>query len=565
MMEGLQSQNSAIVHCTSTWLISVCQRKQLDPVLQPLYNLLRESCPSKVISEENEKEEKTSVDHSKYFYESLEKEKEGESEPHKLPYPTYYFTQLLDSPRYSYGLSLFLSVYSVSPELVCAGLINTISTSYFSKPHESSTNDGKYSLSSPTESSKSLMEIILNDCMELLCSDYPHWLDTVDADLQSLFDVKVMSATFVVAILTCWIKSLNGDDKDHCLVEGLNPSYIRGLLALCEVQKVILTTLLYLTSLCTAPLLTTETISLVLSQQSLFLQLLRALYCLILLEAVMIKDSPLESVVVISESSQYVYIPSYSLTSQSMLHELVLEPFSQTIDSNVHIPLLAFISVSLPFWKDSLERIAPKLVKNICRNLANLLKKKFMDENNEYTEYTNSIHVLHYNNELIVSYLQTLTTIVHYCLTSMEIRSHNLPLNYQCSDLFWDVYSFQISSKLQETLPTKTVTMDHKRSFSFSWIFSGIFNRSTTEQVSMETCNDLSRGISTSAGQKVLWSLHLVYGTLTHLWKDVCVNDKQQTRKLTQVLAMFIVSCFIIIITGCQFLNKAVSSANFKG
>ena len=520
MIEGLQSKNSAISHCTSTWLISVCHKKQLEYALQPLYTLLKESCPYRLSSkkEENENEDIDFVHgYSKYYYESLDKEVQKSELPEsELSYPVFYFTQLLDSPRYSYGLTLFLSIISVSPELVCSTLFTTY-------PVESPCELGdKQTVTVSSESSKSLMEIILNECMELICSDYPIWMNAIDTDLQTLFDVKVMSTSLVLEILACWIKLLNLSKIN----EELNTSYITGLMALCEVQKTILTTLLYLTSDFTFPYTSVSTkttgISFILMHQSLLLQLLRCLYTLIQIEAIMMEDSHVQSVVTSSESLEYVYVPSYAITSQSMFHSLVLHTFTQTIDCNVHLPLLMFIRVSLPYMRESLELIAPNLVTSICQNIVSLLKEKPSDDSD--------IHTCH--KKLLVSYLQTLTSIAHYCLTFVDVETNSLPLHYQYLNHFWDLDSFYTPRK---TLSTKNSEMQTKHNFSFLGIFSGIFSRNINEQVVINGCGDVYRGVNTSAGQKVLCSLQLVYNTLANLWKAVCADDKHQKRTLTQV------------------------------
>ena len=623
MIEGLQSHYPAIGHCTSTWLITTCQSHHLHSALNPLYTLIHEACPQKVKvhQEKVDKEGDSPVDDSyaKYYRESLKKnDTEPDTPLKKLAYPFFYLTRLLDAPRFNYGLSLFISLFSVHPEVILSSLANARDSASSPDPINESNITGtnaeilqakpEVSTSNPTGessglsrpkdlpvvASKSLLEVILTYCTEIILSEYPDWLDTAITDQQNLLSVKTTSTELVVKILTSFIQLLDDSQSpplffSECIhsVKIHNPSYLKGLLSLCEVQKATLTSLSHLAGLSTEhnqkipvaddqqaqPLagVSTEHAHKQASVQPLFLHLLRSLYCQLVLECLLLKKTDSPIMIVKSKDdqlhSEYSYISGHPLTSQSMFLLLLQRTLVHSKHINSHLPLLLMIQLSLPYLRENLDLIAPKLLKYICKNLNNLLKEKagnrcsiccygetqsmtstenFKDVTLE-SKYTSTMLsrkqcTCATHSDLIVSYVQTLSVIVHYCLLpnwTDNYLSHKTPTlsssipipHYQPSDSFWDLASFKRMDPNLKTSQT-TVTTTERKTFGLSWIFGSIFSSGShsNDQVVNVRSGDVYRGVNTPAGQKILWLLQTVYGTLTKLWKEFCDDGKEKHR-----------------------------------
>ena len=621
MIEGLQSHYPAISHCTTTWLVTTCQRNHLHSALNPLYTLIQEACPPKVKvhQEKVDRESDSPVDdtYAKYYRESLKKnDKESDTPLKKLAYPFFYLTRLLDAPRFNYGLSLFISLFSVHSELILSSLANardstsspgpsndsnitgTITETVHAKPEESTRSSTEVSsdLSRPKHlpvASKSLLEVILTYCTEIILSEYPDWLDTTLTDQQNLLSMKTISTELVVKILTSFIRVLD-DSKSSSLffsesihsVNIHNPSYLKGLLSLCEIQKATLTSLSHLAGLPTEhsqktpvpddqqeqilPGVSTEHAHKQDSVQPLFLHLLRSLYCQLVLECLSLKktDSPIMTIKNKDDQShsEYSYIPGHPLTSQSMFLLLLQRTLVHSKHVNSHLPLLLMIQLSLPYLRENLDLIAPKLLKYICKNLNILLKEKadnrcsicchgemqsmtstenFKDVTLESTctstmlSWKQCTCATHSN--LIVSYVQTLSVIVHYCLLSnwadfhlshkTPISSSPIPIpHYQLSDSFWDLASFKSMDPNVKNSHTTVTTTTERKTFGLSWIFGSIFSGGShgNDQVINVRSGDIYRGVNTPAGQKILRLLQTVYGTLTKLWKELCDSGKEK-------------------------------------
>ena len=621
MIEGLQSRYPAISHCTSTWLITTCQRHHLHSALNPLYTLIQEACPPKVKvhQEKVDREGDSSVDDSyaKYYRESLKKnDTEPDTPLKKLSYPVFYLTRLVDAPRFNYGLSLFISLFSVHPEMILSSLANardsvsspdptndsnitgTYTEVLHAKPEESTSNPTEESsgLSRPKHlplASKSLLEVILTYCTEIILSEYPDWLDTTLTDQQNLLSVKTTSTELVVKMLTSFIH-LSDDSQSPSLIlsESIhsvnihNPSYLKGLLSLCEVQKATLTFLSHLAGLPNEhsqkihvaddqqpqPLsgVSTENTQKQASVQPLFLHLLRSLYCQLVLECLLSKKTDSSIMIIKCKDdqlhSEYSYIPGHPLTSQSMFLLLLQRTLVHSKHINSHLPLLLMIQLSLPYLRENLDLIAPKLLKYICKNLNNLLKEKAgsrcsicchgetqsmanTENFKDFTlESTCTSTMLSWKqctcatqSDLIVSYVQTLSVIVHYCLLpnwsdfhvphKTPTSSSPIPIpHYQPSDSFWDLASFKSVDPNLKTSQTTVTTTTERKTFGLSWIFGSIFSGGShgNDQVINVRSGDVYRGINTPAGQKILWLLQTVYGTLTKLWKELCDGGKEK-------------------------------------
>ena len=541
MIEGLQSHNPAIYSCVSTWLIATCHQNFLHLSLAPLYALMKEACPSKVkVHKETVKQE--DQPHTRYCYSSL---KETEEKPFSSPYPTYYFTQIIDGPRYSYGLSLFLSVVSISPELITSELStshNVIPTPDL--PRRQSESESPFE-ADVSRGIRSLLEVIIAECMEVLSSDYPQWLDISDTVQHSLCDVKVACTALVTALLASIVKHLIPHKNDSTRTLSIqNSSYIKGLLALCEVQKTTLITLLNLLGPFTehgasspvSPHVSTDNDTLSPGHLSLVLHLFKCLYYQLIIDSMTPDSSSTSSPP--DEPAVLQYVPGNTLSSQPMFHLLIQCVLTQDTNSHIQIPFLVLLMSALPYYRACLELVSSKVLKSLCRNLGSLVKDRCFSCMTQF----NSLNVhsqctCHIQSELLVCYVKTLSSFVHYCLLP-EASKQQLSLYYQISNIFWDSpQSLTTSQDLSSNSIPLTSSSQDKRSFGLSWLFGGLFRSGNHEidQLSTVSSCDSYRGINTPAGQKVLWLIQHVYAALTKLWKDTCTCYNEIRRELSQV------------------------------
>lgn len=549
MMEGLQSHNPAIKHCTSSWLITTTQQHYLHCILIPLVSLIKGACPTKMQVQKEEPEKEVELDAAKYCYSSINKE--VEEKPFNSPYPSFYFSKLVDTARYNYGLGLFISVILTNPELICTELANSFTT-LPDHTLEGSSSRRPSEADSPDDTivvlpMKSLLEIILSDCMELISSDYPHWLNTSNAEQLSLCEVKVASTSLTVLLLASVANLVTGKySRNGDVSKGVNihnPSYVKGLLALCEVQKSTLIALLNLLGpFIESKHTSQQTISNDSSpvEYSLIIHLLKCLNYQLIIESVTAVESPLLSASTATEPLVLQYVPGNPLSTQPMFYLLVQCVFTQASNIDIQIPFLLLIKSSLSYFKNSLETIAPKVVKLLCRNIFSILKEKstIACKACSSVNYTCSSCLCHIDNELLICYVQTITEIVHYCLLiSPFSQSLSQSLHYKILDIFWDISLFKMpDSNLGLQSPQLTPsTSQERRSFGLSWIFGGLFgsagngsNHELDHTLAAASTDSHYCGVGTPAGQKVLWLLQYVYNVLTQLWKNI-ISEKQQT------------------------------------
>ena len=291
------------------------------------------------------------------------------------------------------------------------------------------------------------------------------------------------------------------------------------------------------------------------SIRPLYHQLLKAVYCEIVLESLAsdlvespcVSHSKTRSRNDITSLRELEYVPGNAVTSQPMFLHIVNSILSSVSFSYIHIHLLSILKLSLSSFKEDLDVIAPKILKLSCKNIKEIIKRKahsetsippntvdeFSIENssNSNTQFSCS------SNELIVAYIQAISSIVHYCLLPNIYDNDVVPfpkantsrlnpvLHYQVPDPFWDLPSmyhhnmespFQVSAKLAYNQQEKSSSM-------FAWLFGGAF--SGGDDIEVDRYEEEQRGycgVSSPAGQKVLWLLQHVYGMVTRLWREYC-------------------------------------------
>ena len=587
-------------------------------VLLPLYNLINDATPSKRLPQyESPRNPKPFLSHAQYYFAAAMPTEDETDKDDVPPYPLFYFSQTVDAPRLRYALSLFLSLLAVEPAGICVHLASTYMahSSGYSSPvtptnepspaiSSHNINSGKV-IESPdgralhTKSArperlhssvaKSLLELILTNCSHLLLTDYSSRLDLSVNDMIALTSIKITSVNLIVNVLECITRVASGLDRHPC-TDGsnlTNSTYVLCLLALCEVQKSTLLGLLQLVDIFKNVSATkretdsmgdkaTESYSLYVSLpylQPLYLQLLKALYYGICLEsmATNIAESPINlrksrKEQLHNEDSKILsYVPGTSLVMQPLFYHILNSILSRTHLVLQQMYLLSTIGHSMVHFRESLEVIAPKLLKQIYRNLKELLTEKDQARRVECTKGNtpspdltrkdstdggswgdSSDSCVCQSNELIAVYMRTISYIVHYCLlrthgkspspSSHRIGDEKTVLHFQLVDPFSNLPippPPSIGGGADTPSISSTPTQE-KGGFSFGWLFGGVFNGTEPEKQDVKRCGEYC-GVYAPVGQKVLWQLQHVYGVVVRVWRESCSTDNTVSTFLRNV------------------------------
>ena len=624
ILEGLQSTVPSISQCSTLWIKILSETKQLSKVLLPLYNLITDVTPPKRLPQyESPRTPKPFLAHAQYYFGSAILKEDEPVEEDMPPYPLFYFTQIVDAPRLQYGLSLFLSLLAINPVAICTHLASAYMDhrSGYSSPVNVTTDSpsihynadiGKASDSSNNPRSsrpqrlhssvaKSLLELVLTHCSHILLTDYSVKLDVTVSDITALTNIKITAANLLVDILECITTVVSGVNRPVCTNGSnlVNSTYILCLLALCEVQKSTLLGLLQMVDIFKNSLSSKNTesqlnikeeknysgsYSLHVSLphlQPLFIQLLKALYYGICLEsmATNIADSPMSlkkskrDQHLLDEKKIHSYVPGTSIVMQPLFFYILNSILSRSHLVLQQTYLLSVIVHSMLHFRESLEIIVPKILKQMYRNLKELLTERdntkhhsissdhvdkpdlaspvkldlaHVKPDSEHTKKSSNDSGASWDNndsqvlkvcqadELIALYMCTISHIVHYCLLRSYSKELHFPtkrkteesvLHFQLTDPLWSLPTFYLPAKNAESSsgsPMQTVPVtQEKTGFSFGWLFGGVFNGyNDTEHDKNTDSKPEYCGVYAPVGQKVLWQLQHVYGVVVRVWKE---------------------------------------------
>ncbi len=642
VLEGLQSTDPSISQCSTLWINILSETKQLSKVLLPLYNLITEVTPPKRLPQyESPRTPKSFHAHAQYYFASAILKEDEPVKEDTPPYPLFYFTQIVDAPRLQYGLSLFLSLLAINPVAICthlalaymdhsSGYSSPIdpTTEYNSSPRIHFSDAGRasdMSRNSATQRSgrpqrlqssvaKSLLELVLTHCSHILLTDYSTKLDIASTDMTALTNIKIIAVNLLVDILECIMSIVSGKNRPECTNGSnlTNSTYILCLLALCEIQKSTLLGLLQLIDIFKHSSSPNDTELKVNKEKSysgsfslhvslphlqpLFVQLLKALYYGICLEsmATNIAESPMSmrkakrDQHLLEEKKILSYVPGTSIVMQPLFFHILNSILSRSHLVLQQTYLLSVIVYSMLHFRDSLEIIAPKILKQIYRNLKEILSERDATKNHavspdhavthdhsiqsdhtvkpehvtrnesECLRRTNSIDVVSWDysnshvkicqtDELIAVYIRTISHIVHYCLlrsSSKELltKTDKSVLHFQLTDPLWSIQTFELPStsknfESSSGSPMTVPIVQEKAGFSFGWLFGGVFNGySDTEPDKQATENKPEYcGVYAPVGQKVLWQLQHVYGVVVRVWKESLSNNEEINSALKNV------------------------------
>ena len=153
--------------------------------------------------------------------------------------------------------------------------------------------------------------------------------------------------------------------------------------------------------------------------------------------------------------------PGLLTAAQPFFHSLFIEILADPSLKVHHSPVLDMLSASLLNLHSNLEDLAPRILRQLCRNLETAVKDEI-----EARDGFSLVDVT--SGAMVVVYLQALINITHWCLFGDVPRQHPL-LQHNSLNRFWDASSFGETDDSEEILSPAT-----KQPSTMSWIL-GVF------------------------------------------------------------------------------------------
>ena len=486
MLEGLQSSDSAVRSLTQSWVRTAVTEggsEGTHRLLQPLVKILLESDTKRKQREEKlaskkitltRKEAEKDVQYAKYYFKSL-----GIENPYLVSSKDQYlemvqhYTQVFDTNQILYALSLLQLAVCVDPFHLICNMGDTVIdvsayASSFGLPQaESPTTPTTPPSPLPILSShKSLLEVVLSACVDLLCSEYHSTLKISLEEQVENVKVKIGSASLLSVLLDELLKVLckhggggtQSDDASSAGVVGFkvySPNFVSALLTLCDIQKVSLLLLgksvEWWLDLFT-PLSTSQGAlkkggkgvwselaqhwHLEDSESSLgdhpgvilrafYSHLLRLLQCLISLDtrfsqSLPILTSPqslstdlvtvLSGVQITGTETLPAISPGCATASQPFFRDFVLQVLSSPrLSAAFHDDLLHMFSCSLPnMLSQQITDLAPRVVKQLCGSIKRALGSQGSEDNGDGDTGSNI--------QLCILYFDAILSTTVWCL-----------------------------------------------------------------------------------------------------------------------------------------------------
>ncbi|KAK1171168.1 protein dopey-1-like isoform X2 [Acipenser oxyrinchus oxyrinchus] len=295
--------------------------------------------------------------------------------------------------------------------------------------------------------SSMFIEIIISLCLYFLRSYYPNHLAASQQDLSGNRNMQIMSIEVLTLLFTELAKVTEASAKGFA-------SFISDVLSKCKVQKVVLHCLL--SSIFSAQKWHAERTSgrnvasseEGLSEDSIInfcedeidncstlqSQLLRLLQSLIILEhrVLGLPEESEASYEFISVDVEHInpqqpltslqYLPSQPITSQGMFLCAVIRALHQHYTCKMHPQWISLITSTLPYMGKVLRRVVASVTLQLCRNLDNLIQQYRYE-----TGLSDSRPLwvaLSIPPDMILTVLEGVTTIIHYCLLDPSAQYH---------------------------------------------------------------------------------------------------------------------------------------------
>uniref|UniRef100_A0A8C8SNF6 DOP1 leucine zipper like protein A n=1 Tax=Pelusios castaneus TaxID=367368 RepID=A0A8C8SNF6_9SAUR len=393
---------------------------------------------------------------------------------HPLYQHVLLYLQLYDSSRTLYAFSAIKAILKTNP----SAFVNAISTTSVNNVytpqlsllqnllarHRISVMGKDFYSHIPVDSnhnfrSSMYIEILISLCLYYMRSHYPTHVKVTPQDLIGNRNMQMMSIEILTLLFAELAKVIESSAKGF-------PSFISDMLSKCKVQKVILHCLL--SSIFSAQKWHSEKVAgknIVVIEEgfsedslinfsedefdngsTLQSQLLKVLQRLIVLEHRVMtvpeeNEAGFEFVITDLEHinpqqpmTSLQYLHSQPITSQGMFLCAVIRALHQYCACKMHPQWIGLITSTLPYMGKVLQRVVVSVTLQLCRNLDNLIHQY------KYETGLSDSRPLWMASitppDMILTLLEGITTIIHYCLLDPSTQYHQLLVNVDQKYLF---------------------------------------------------------------------------------------------------------------------------------
>ncbi|NXU97026.1 DOP1 protein, partial [Cettia cetti] len=386
---------------------------------------------------------------------------------HPLYQHVLLYLQLYDSSRTLYAFSAIKAILKTNPSAFVSAISTTSVNNAYTPQlsllqnllarHRISVMGKDFYSHIPVDSnhnfrSSMYIEILISLCLYYMRSHYPTHVKVTSQDLIGNRNMQMMSIEILTLLFAELAKVIESSAKGF-------PSFISDMLSKCKVQKVILHCLL--SSIFSAQKWHSEKIagknivaveegfsedSLINFSEDEFdngstlqSQLLKVLQRLIVLEhRVMTVPEENEAVFdfVITDlehigpqqpMTSLQYLHSQPITCQGMFLCAVIRALHQHCACKMHPQWIGLITSTLPYMGKVLQRVVVSVTLQLCRNLDNLIQQY------KYETGLSDNRPLWMASvtppDMVLTLLEGITTIIHYCLLDPSTQYHQLLVN----------------------------------------------------------------------------------------------------------------------------------------
>ncbi|KAM3852165.1 protein DOP1A [Vipera latastei] len=398
--------------------------------------------------------------------------------PHFNIHPLYQhvllYLQVYDSSRTLYSFSAIKAILKTSP----SAFVNAISTTSVNNAytpqlsllqnllarHRISVMGKDFYSHIPIDSNHSFrssmyIEILISLCLYYTRSHYPTHVKVSSQDLIGNRNMQMISIEILSLLFAELAKVVESSTKGF-------PSFISDMLSKCKVQKVILHCLL--SSIFSVQKWHNEktagknigAVEEGFSEDNLInfsedeldngstlqSQLLKVLQRLIVLEhrVMTVPEenetgfdfvvTDLEHVSPQQPMGSLQYLHSQPITSQGMFLCAVIRALHQHCACKMHPQWIGLITASLPYMGKVLQRVVVSVTLQLCRNLDNLIQQYRYEMGLSDSRPLWRVSVT--PPDMMLTLLEGITTIIHYCLLDPSTQYHQLLVNVDQKHMF---------------------------------------------------------------------------------------------------------------------------------
>ncbi|NWV46563.1 DOP1 protein, partial [Daphoenositta chrysoptera] len=386
---------------------------------------------------------------------------------HPLYQHVLLYLQLYDSSRTLYAFSAIKAILKTNPSAFVSAISTTSVNNAYTPQlsllqnllarHRISVMGKDFYSHIPVDSnhnfrSSMYIEILISLCLYYMRSHYPTHVKVTSQDLIGNRNMQMMSIEILTLLFAELAKVIESSAKGF-------PSFISDMLSKCKVQKVILHCLL--SSIFSAQKWHSEktagknivAVEEGFSEDSLInfsedefdngstlqSQLLKVLQRLIVLEhrVMTVPEenetgfdfviTDLEHIGPQQPMTSLQYLHSQPITCQGMFLCAVIRALHQHCACKMHPQWIGLITSTLPYMGKVLQRVVVSVTLQLCRNLDNLIQQY------KYETGLSDNRPLWMASvtppDMVLTLLEGITTIIHYCLLDPSTQYHQLLVN----------------------------------------------------------------------------------------------------------------------------------------